>query len=183
YYDHHFPINPRNYSEILDRGGEPLANWAALFRAASASKGRRENRVEEAREECRKALQEQPSLLGDVERALQEYDAATPRGRVHLHRLIEKQHYRLAWWRTASDEINWRRFFDVVELAGVRVQELSAFSIVHATTFYLYSEGLIDGVRIDHIDGLADPRTYCRRLRQALSKLNHKRPPDAPSGR
>src|SRR5690606_5167399 len=72
YYDQHFPINPRNYSEILDRGGEPLANWAALFRAASASKGRRENRVEEAREECRKALQEQPSLLGDVERALQE---------------------------------------------------------------------------------------------------------------
>lgn len=183
YFEHHFPINPRDYSEVLKRGGNTLSQYAEHFHDATNSKGRRENMVEEARTTLSTAIRQKPELVSAIEEGLSHYNSKDHRARAALHRLIERQHYRLAWWRTASDEINWRRFFDILELAGVRVQELPAFSIVHATTFYLYSEGLIDGVRIDHIDGLADPRTYCRRLRRVFNKLNHRRPPDAPQGR
>lgn len=183
YYEHHFPINPRYYGEILNRRDGLMASHAANFRAATATKGRRENKVEEARQFLRDAIAADPALLEHIHECIADYDPNTAKGRTHLHRLLERQNFRLAWWRTASDEINWRRFFDVLELAGLRVQELSTFAIVHANTFYLYSEGLIDGVRIDHIDGLADPRTYCRRLRRALSKISHRRPPEAPQGK
>jgi (1->4)-alpha-D-glucan 1-alpha-D-glucosylmutase len=96
-------------------------------------------------------------------------------GRLLLHRLLERQHFRLAWWRSAPDEINWRRFFDVIDLAGLRVEEQAVFEAVHGTIFRLYEDGLIDGLRVDHIDGLADPRSYCRKLRQRLRKLASKR--------
>jgi (1->4)-alpha-D-glucan 1-alpha-D-glucosylmutase len=103
-------------------------------------------------------------------------------GQARLHRLLERQHYRLAFWRTAGDEINWRRFFDINELAGVRVEEPRVFEAVHATLFRLYAEGLIDGMRVDHVDGLTDPRGYCRRLRARLTELQRERPADAPPG-
>lgn len=105
---------------------------------------------------------------GDATSVLQRHDARTPQGRARLHRLLERQHYRLAWWQAARDEINWRRFFDLAEYAGLRVEEPAVFEAVHATTFRLHDEGLIDGVRVDHVDGLADPRGYCRRLRARL---------------
>jgi len=89
---------------------------------------------------------------------------------VRLHQLFERQHWRLAWWRTAADEINWRRFFDIISLAALRVEEPAVFDAVHATTLRLWDEGLIQGVRIDHVDGLADPRAYCRKLRARLSQ-------------
>ncbi|RXZ38357.1 malto-oligosyltrehalose synthase [Oxalobacteraceae bacterium CAVE-383] len=93
-----------------------------------------------------------------------------------LHQLLEQQHYRLTWWRNAADEINWRRFFEVSDLAGVRVELDGVFESTHALIFRLYQEGLIDGVRIDHIDGLADPAAYCIRLRQRLESLQPLRP-------
>ena len=96
------------------------------------------------------------------------HDPAGAAGRARLHQLLEKQHYRLAWWRTAADQINWRRFFEVDTLVGVRVERPDVFDAVHALTLRLYAEGLIDGVRVDHVDGLADPIGYCRQLRAAL---------------
>ena len=82
--------------------------------------------------------------------------------------VLSRQHYRLAFWRVANDEINWRRFFDINELAGLRMEHPACFEDVHALTLRLYAEGLIDGVRIDHVDGLADPASYCRTLRNRL---------------
>lgn len=82
--------------------------------------------------------------------------------------VLERQHYRLAWWRTADDQLNWRRFFTVNELAGVRVGDPAVFDRTHALFFRLHDERLIDGVRVDHVDGLTDPTTYCRRLRERL---------------
>jgi (1->4)-alpha-D-glucan 1-alpha-D-glucosylmutase len=93
-----------------------------------------------------------------------------------LHRLLDHQHYRLAWWRTAADEVNWRRFFDIGELAGVRVEDPEVFEATHGLIFELYAAGLIDGLRVDHIDGLADPGGYCRRLRARLEDLRDRRP-------
>ncbi|MBI1684057.1 malto-oligosyltrehalose synthase [Caulobacter hibisci] len=94
-----------------------------------------------------------------------------------LHELLERQHYRLAWWRTAGDAINWRRFFDITELAGLRIEDPAVFDAVHALPLRLYQDGLIDGLRVDHVDGLADPPAYCRRLRQALKAADPQRTP------
>ena len=82
-----------------------------------------------------------------------------------MHALCERQHWRLASWRAANDAINWRRFFDITELAGIRVEEDAVFDAVHALPLRLYREGLISGVRVDHVDGLADPAAYCAKLR------------------
>jgi (1->4)-alpha-D-glucan 1-alpha-D-glucosylmutase len=113
---------------------------------------------------------------------LDAFDPATQTGRGRLHRLLERQHYRLAWWRSAGDSINWRRFFDINGLAGLRVEDNEVFEATHATLLRLYGEGLIDGLRIDHVDGLADPPGYCRRLRAKLDALASCRPSDAPAG-
>jgi malto-oligosyltrehalose synthase len=111
------------------------------------------------------------------------FDATTEAGRDRLHRLLEHQHYRLAWWRSAGDATNWRRFFDINGLVGMRIEDDAVFEATHATLFRLYEEGLIDGVRVDHVDGLADPPGYCRRLRARLDELATRRPADAPRGR
>jgi (1->4)-alpha-D-glucan 1-alpha-D-glucosylmutase len=87
-----------------------------------------------------------------------------------LREVLERQHYRLASWRTAGDCINWRRFFDINELVSLRMDEPAAFDAVHALPLRLHAEGLLDGLRVDHVDGLADPAAYCRTLRQRLGK-------------
>lgn len=110
------------------------------------------------------------------------FDGRTAEGAARLHALLETQHYRLAWWRSAGDAINWRRFFDITELAGLRVEDEAVFDAVHALPLRLYAEGLIDGVRVDHVDGLADPGGYCRRLRAALDAAAAARPADAATG-
>jgi len=102
-------------------------------------------------------------------------DASAP-----LPELLARQHYRLASWRIADDAINWRRFFDINELVALRMEHLPAFEDSHALIFRLYAEGLIDGVRVDHVDGLSDPAGYCRQLRQRLERLTGERPPSAP---
>ncbi|MEB2397958.1 MAG: malto-oligosyltrehalose synthase [Alcaligenaceae bacterium] len=104
-------------------------------------------------------------------------------GRQRLHDLLERQHYRLAWWRCAADSINWRRFFDITELIGVRVELEEVFDAVHALPLRLYEDGWIDGLRIDHVDGLADPLGYCRRLRAALDERALRRPAKPGAGR
>ncbi|MFC1434873.1 malto-oligosyltrehalose synthase [Streptacidiphilus sp. N1-3] len=78
--------------------------------------------------------------------------------------LLDSQFYRLAWWRLARTELNYRRFFTVSDLVGVRVEHPEVFRRTHATLLRLHAEGVVDGFRIDHPDGLADPRGYLRRL-------------------
>ena len=114
--------------------------------------------------------------------SLYEFAADSAAGRARLHGLLERQHYRLAWWRCANDEINWRRFFDINELAAIRIEDTEVFEAMHGTLFRLYVEGIIDGVRVDHVDGLSLPETYCRQLRARLTALEKQRPPDCPSG-
>ena len=98
-----------------------------------------------------------------------------------LHALLEQQNFVLAWWRTAGDQINWRRFFDVTELAALRIEQADVFEAVHAKVFELYGNGLIDGVRVDHVDGLSDPAAYCRSLRARLNDLGAARASSAPA--
>ena len=99
-----------------------------------------------------------------------------------LEYLLARQYYRLAQWQAAPEAINWRRFFDVIGLAALRMEDERVFETVHAKLFQLYAEGLIDGLRVDHVDGLTDPRLYCRRLRARLDALDADRPAHAPQG-
>jgi (1->4)-alpha-D-glucan 1-alpha-D-glucosylmutase len=87
--------------------------------------------------------------------------------RLPLAGLLESQHYKLADWRAAATELNWRRFFDISSLVGVRVEDPRVFDATHELVLRLIREGLIDGLRVDHPDGLADPRGYFRRLAEA----------------
>ena len=84
-----------------------------------------------------------------------------------LEVLVERQHYRLAHWKVASEELNYRRFFDVGSLAGIRVELPEVFNATHALLLELFNAGFIDAFRVDHPDGLADPRGYFRALSEA----------------
>ena len=99
-----------------------------------------------------------------------------------LHQLLRRQHYRLAWWRTAAAEINWRRFFDINSLVGLRVERPEVFNATHGLILELYARGLIDGVRVDHVDGLAVPGAYLRKLRRAMAAAGGCRPEAAAHG-
>ncbi|WP_020184337.1 malto-oligosyltrehalose synthase [Methylopila sp. 73B] len=107
---------------------------------------------------------------------LEAYDPSTEEGLARFHALLEKQNWRLAHWMVAGDEINWRRFFDVNELAGLRIADPAVFDATHELLLNLYAEGLIDGFRVDHIDGLMDPGGYARRLREHLDDAQSSRP-------
>ena len=123
-----------------------------------------------------------PVAAGTLTAVHDDFDPASSVGRERLHALLENQHYRLVWWRSANDEINWRRFFDINELAAIRVEDEKVFEATHATILRLYAQGLIDGVRVDHVDGLSQPGDYCRRLRRRLRAVEHQRPADTPKG-
>jgi (1->4)-alpha-D-glucan 1-alpha-D-glucosylmutase len=104
----------------------------------------------------------------DGEPALRYFDYELPlrpgTAGLALPDLIDAQHYRLASWRDAATELNWRRFFDITELIAIRVEDPAVFAATHAVILRLVAEGLVDGLRVDHPDGLADPREYLRRL-------------------
>ncbi|MFE9452273.1 malto-oligosyltrehalose synthase [Streptomyces sp. NPDC006739] len=84
-----------------------------------------------------------------------------------LPQLLDAQWYRPVWWRLARTELNYRRFFSISELIGVRVEDPEVFEATHAKILQLLREGVVDGLRIDHPDGLADPDDYLRRLHEA----------------
>ena len=80
-------------------------------------------------------------------------------------------------WRDAATRINWRRFFEISDLVALRMDRAPVFEAVHRFVFQVYADGLIDGVRVDHIDGIADPRVYCERLRDGFARTGRS---DAP---
>ncbi len=176
YHEHHFPISARTAAIVLHSEPELLENSRAFAQAAKTS-GRRA--AASALAAAKSELTRAPAAINA---ALARFSTKTPEGQNRLHELLQRQHYRLAWWRAAADEINWRRFFDINALAGIRVELPRVFDATHDFILSLYSEGLIDGLRIDHIDGLADPRGYARKLRRAMAHAGQKRPESAPSG-
>jgi (1->4)-alpha-D-glucan 1-alpha-D-glucosylmutase len=178
YYAHHFPIAPVDYAKILHAAeSSRLVDVVASFEkiAVADSPQIQQENAEAASQLLREAAASEEGLA-DIQGALARFSETTPEGIAALHALLESQHYRLTWWRNAAEEINWRRFFEVTDLAAVRVEQDSVFEATHELIFRLYAEGLIDGVRIDHVDGLADPAAYCRKLRERLESLTPQRP-------
>lgn len=92
-----------------------------------------------------------------------------PRSFDRMEELLDQQAYRLCYWRVAADEINYRRFFDINELASIRVEDPAVFAAVHAVVTRLVREGLITGLRVDHVDGLRDPHRYLHDLKHACT--------------
>lgn len=181
---HRFPLAPAPYAALMRGHGAALAENARAFRGAR-SKGARSARraaFDAACQALKSVYDSDAAVRAAMQELIEAYSPGTPEGLTRLLRLLDRQHYRLAWWRTAADEINWRRFFDVTDLAGLRMQDNAVFEAVNATIFRLYRDGLIDGVRVDHVDGLADPRTFCRKLRRRLDALDEWRPEALPRG-
>jgi (1->4)-alpha-D-glucan 1-alpha-D-glucosylmutase len=179
YFSHRFPLAPWTYDRVLRHGGPALRAAASDF-----------PEIDPQQEDAFFKHDERAELLLEIastdegrdaiEQALASVAPDTPGGLGRLHRLLERQNYKLTWWRNAAEEINWRRFFEVSDLAGVRVELDDVFDATHELIFKLYAEGLIDGVRVDHVDGLADPTAYCQKLRAKLQELSAQRPADAP---
>ncbi|MFZ1884082.1 MAG: malto-oligosyltrehalose synthase [Rhodoplanes sp.] len=170
YYEHRLPIRPNRYGEILK-------NVVAAAGATEEEAGRRLLAFAErypdpnapSREQAPTYKAELAAIEGGaevIERGLDAYrpSPADPSRTLLLHRLLERQHYRVAHWRVAFTEINYRRFFDVNDLAGIRVEDLPTFAAAHRRVMALIASGQLHGLRLDHIDGLSDPAQYTRRL-------------------
>jgi len=172
YHGHRFPIDPREYPRVLERAGAPglAARFAALPpRAARA--GERARVAARCKRELAAGVAAEPGLAAAIERAVTGING-TPGERESfeaLHRLLEAQAYRLAFWRVASDEINYRRFFDINDLAALRVEDEAVFDATHRLVLDLVASGKVDGLRIDHPDGLYDPAGYFARLQARLA--------------
>lgn len=184
YYEHRLPIAVERYSEILRalvRHGQAESEPAGKQLLDLASRHARLHHPN--REEAPAFKAELRSIAGGAEvigRGLDAYRAGPDHsGRtLALHHLLERQHYRIAHWRLASSDINYRRFFDVNSLAGLRVEEARTFAATHRLVARLIGEGTLDGLRLDHIDGLRDPAQYCRRLQRLVraSRANRSAP-------
>ena len=136
--------------------------------ADKAAERRRESGVARAR--LAQLVESSPAVRRRVDAALAAFNGrpGEPGSFDALHRLLESQAYRLAYWKTAGDEINYRRFFDVNDLAGVRMERDDVFEAAHRLVLRLLSEGKVTGLRIDHPDGLFDPSAYFERLQAAF---------------
>jgi (1->4)-alpha-D-glucan 1-alpha-D-glucosylmutase len=124
-------------------------------------------------ESCLGDLRVEPDGGPDGEPVLRYFDHVLPlasgTAQLPVPELLEYQFYRLNSWRDASTELNWRRFFNITTLIGVRVEDPAVFDATHEVIVRLVTEGLVDGLRIDHPDGLADPRGYLTRLASATN--------------
>lgn len=147
---HRLPICPRDYAVVLSAAHSALAPEFETMTKAAPDDSR---------------WRDLHTRLADDRPDLSAYDDLA-----RLDALIQRQHWRAAKFNLDADAINYRRFFTISDLAGVRVECADVFAETHALVLTLIDQGLVDGLRIDHIDGLRDPKAYCLRLRQAVGR-------------
>jgi (1->4)-alpha-D-glucan 1-alpha-D-glucosylmutase len=189
YFEQRLPIAPKTYSVILETKidalldeigteSEDATELLSILTAMRHLPGRHRDdepsRTERHRE--KEVIKRRLAALTErsvavrthIDRALTDFNGrkGDPHSFDALDALLAAQPYRLCHWRVAAEEINYRRFFDINNLAAIRMEDPSVFDRVHAYLFELLERGLIDGVRIDHVDGLFDPGEYLERLQQ-----------------
>jgi (1->4)-alpha-D-glucan 1-alpha-D-glucosylmutase len=186
YYEHRLPIDPSDYAALL-RGmatgslAKSLSSLITRFEALPprhstdpAAVARRQRDKSLLKRELAALVSAQPALADAVAQQVAALNGGTARQRLNhwnaLDTLISRQAWRLAHWRVAGDEINYRRFFDINELAALRMERAEVFEATHRLVLDLAAQGAIDGMRIDHPDGLADPAAYFRRLQLSHAK-------------
>jgi (1->4)-alpha-D-glucan 1-alpha-D-glucosylmutase len=189
YYKHRFPIDPREYPRILGAGldrltartgnADPLiAEFQSLITSFGHLPPRQDQSADKRAERVRdkelrkRQLAELCARSREIGQFIEENVAMLngKPGRAEsfdlLHQLLEAQAFRLAHWRVAGDDINYRRFFDINDLAALRMESEAVFEDTHRLVFRLLSEGKLDALRIDHPDGLYDPQQYFERLQR-----------------
>ena len=180
YFEHRLPIAPERYGEILhtiirEAGAEGSPAGQRVLDLASRHRGLRHPN----RKEAPAFKAELKAIVGGqevIDRGLAAYRAGhdRPMQTLALHHLLERQHYKLGHWRLASSDINYRRFFDVNSLAGLRVEDAATFNVAHRLVGRLIAEGRLQGLRLDHIDGLRDPAQYFQRLGRLIRQSSGK---------
>jgi (1->4)-alpha-D-glucan 1-alpha-D-glucosylmutase len=184
YYTQQVPIAPSSLDQLVSRAARRLPRVVApAVRAELESIGAALGRLPPSwatdrasvrerhrdKEVLRARLEVLCSGYPEVDAALNSETEVTGSNPDTMDALLRRQNYRLASWRTASEEGQYRRFFDINELVGIRVEEEAVFADSHRLILRWLSEGVIDGLRIDHIDGLRNPLAYLRRLEEAGS--------------
>ena len=170
YFEHRLPIEPTRYGEIIEKS-------VATADAAETDIGRNLLAIAQRYRGPQNPAREQAANLKAELAAVHGADDVLARGlaayrpgdggaaaTLALHYLLERQHYRLAYWRLAGSEINYRRFFDINTLAGLRMEHRDTFTAIHGLVRTLLEQRRLHGLRLDHIDGLRDPHQYFRRL-------------------
>lgn len=195
YHDHRLPVDPGTYPMVLGsgldelkkrlgRGRRPLKEYLAVvasFKRLLPTTHReptlmqeRRRRKEEAKRRLSELIKRSAAISEFIRGRLRLFNGriGDPKSFDLLDRLLNKQPYRMAHWRVAAEEINYRRFFDVNELAAIRIEDDRVFEDYHELLFKLIGEGRIKGLRVDHPDGLYDPPAYLRKLqRECLVRL------------
>ncbi|MFL6652387.1 MAG: malto-oligosyltrehalose synthase, partial [Sulfurifustaceae bacterium] len=183
YYDHCIPVDPMTYPAILEHDVTRLelalgadhrrfVEYQSIVAGFRNLPGRGELEQERVIERTRDKEVHKRRLADlcaaevgvgrHIEQVIEFYNGAT--GRDALHELLEGQAYRVAFWRVASDEINYRRFFDINDLAALRMEHAQCFYTTHRLVSSLIAQGKVNGLRVDHPDGLYDPYAYYERL-------------------
>jgi (1->4)-alpha-D-glucan 1-alpha-D-glucosylmutase len=192
YYEHKFPLTPKSYRQVLSPAlgrlirhlGEENPGTITLMGIISlitnlqsrpAGSGRKIKYRQRDKEIIKKSLwllyRGSPEVQKILNETIETFNGqkGEPETFDALDRLLQQQHYRLAFWQVALELINYRRFFSVNDLIGLRIEDPEVFKSRHALLFKLVEEGKVSGLRIDHVDGLFDPLEYLQRLQQRFS--------------
>jgi (1->4)-alpha-D-glucan 1-alpha-D-glucosylmutase len=202
YHQHRFPLDPQTYFSVLERAlahaaaadatADQRLQFESLIAAFRKLPGRETAVPEEIIERDRdkellkgrlaEQLRAAPALRAALDATVGELSGERENAKSFdsLHELLERQSYRLAYWRVAADDINYRRFFDVNDLAALRMENPQVFESTHRLLLELVREGKLDGVRIDHPDGLYDPAQYFQRLQHEAALAKHRLPAAGP---
>ncbi|NIR46772.1 MAG: malto-oligosyltrehalose synthase [Gemmatimonadetes bacterium] len=180
YYDQIFPIDPATVPAVLDAGGSAPATLEEIVSAlrslpprhgpAARDGAEREAWASAALAELAAHVAASAAAADHIESAIAAFDLEVPGGAKRLRRLLAAQAYRLAYWRRAAREINYRRFFTISHLVALRMEHPAVFRTTHERVLGWVEAGTIDGLRIDHVDGLLDPGEYLERLRAAVTE-------------
>lgn len=178
YRDHVLPVAPRSLGSLLASAAEFANSDELAFLAEAYSRlpqstatdresiRRGHRNTEVLRSYLRRLLEERTEIGEALDAVIGSINAEPDR----LDELLERQNYRVAYWRAAQRDLGYRRFFDVNNLVGLRVEDERVFADSHRLALRWLDDGSIDGLRVDHIDGLRDPEAYLRRLTQAAPR-------------
>jgi (1->4)-alpha-D-glucan 1-alpha-D-glucosylmutase len=166
YDDHKLPIHPLTFPRVLGHQHPALDRMADLFLDLPQWRPQLAERARALKSELAALADRESGVRAAIEARVDGFNS----GWRELDRLIREQFWRVAFHRVAEDEINYRRFFNINDLAGLRIEVGPVFDHVHARIFRMLESVEIDGLRIDHIDGLFDPKAYLGALRAGSPK-------------
>ena len=199
YFESSFPLAPRTYRSVLqhridrlkyllDENSAAYHEYQGIVAALSAISDRdttpiespsdKRVRFESIRERLRQLVAGSQEVKQFIEENLADFNGkeGDPASFANLQRLLGEQYYVLAFWKNVNETINYRRFFTITDLVGMRVEDSLVFDATHSLILRLISRGAVAGLRIDHVDGLRDPLAYLKRLQSRIAAEDGSKP-------